>query len=84
MAEMTHAGQDHRHVVFVGCGNDFLIEAANFLRESFRRLDVVARFGKTGFAVILQSTGSTVSIVHQRLIQHSRKALAWLRGCTGN
>jgi RNA polymerase sigma-B factor len=48
---------------------DFLIDAADFLKESFRRLDVVTRYGKTGFAVILPSTKGTVSIVKQRLIQ---------------
>ena len=57
--------------------NDFLIDAAEFLRDAFRRLDVVARYGKTGFAVILPSTGSSVSIVHQRLLQ---QAASWTKG----
>ncbi len=48
---------------------DFLTDAAEFLRESFRRLDVVARYGKTGFAVILPSTRGNVTIVRQRLLQ---------------
>lgn len=56
---------------------DFLIDAAEYLRESFRRLDVVARWGRTGFAVILPSTGSSVSIVHQRLLQ---QAASWTKG----
>ncbi len=57
--------------------NDFLIDAAEFLRDSFRRLDVVARYGKTGFVVILPSTGSTVSIVHHRLLQQTA---SWTKG----
>jgi RNA polymerase sigma-B factor len=48
---------------------DFLADAADFLRDSFRRLDVVARYGVTGFAVILPSTRTGVAIVRQRLIQ---------------
>jgi RNA polymerase sigma-B factor len=53
---------------------DFLIDATEFLRDAFRRLDVVARYGKSGFAVILPSTGSSVSIVHQRLLD---QAVSW-------
>jgi RNA polymerase sigma-B factor len=48
---------------------DFMADAAEFFRESFRRLDVVARHGQTGFAVILPSTRTNVSIVRQRLVQ---------------
>jgi RNA polymerase sigma-B factor len=57
--------------------SDFLIDAAEFLRNAFRRLDVVARYGKTGFAVILPSTGSSVSIVHERLL---KQAASWTKG----
>jgi diguanylate cyclase (GGDEF)-like protein len=48
---------------------DFLADAADFLRDSFRRLDVVTRFGPTGFAVILPSTRTGVALVRQRLMQ---------------
>jgi RNA polymerase sigma-B factor len=48
---------------------DFLVDAADFLRVSFRRLDVVTRYGKTGFAVILPATQSSVGIVKDRLIK---------------
>jgi RNA polymerase sigma-B factor len=52
---------------------EFLIDVADFLRDSFRRLDVLTRFGQTGFAVILPSTQGAVSVVRQRLIQTTGK-----------
>jgi RNA polymerase sigma-B factor len=52
---------------------DFMAEAAEFLQASFRRLDMVARFGKAGFAVILPSTGPSVSVPHQRLLEQAKK-----------
>ena len=51
--------------------SDFLTEVSDFLRASFRRLDVVCRYGKAGFAVILPSTGSGSSIVRDRLIDQT-------------
>jgi RNA polymerase sigma-B factor len=56
---------------------DFLADAADFLKSNVRRLDVVARYGKTGFAVILPSTGHGVNVVRQRLID---KASNWMTG----
>jgi len=56
---------------------DFLADAAEFLKGNVRRLDVVARYGLTGFAVILPSTGHNVNIVRQRLID---KAANWMLG----
>jgi len=53
--------------------SDFLADAAEFFRESFRRLDVVARHGESGFAVILPSTRTSVAIVRQRLVQTTAK-----------
>jgi RNA polymerase sigma-B factor len=55
---------------------DFLIDAADFLRVSFRRLDVVTRYGRTGFAVILPSTQGSVVSVKERLI---RTTAAWTK-----
>lgn len=59
---------------------DFLADAADFLKENVRRLDVVARFGEEGFGVILPSTGKNVELVRQRLIS---KASAWMAGRYG-
>lgn len=48
---------------------DFLADAAEFLKESVRRLDIVCRHSSTGFGVILPSTGPSATIVRQRLSQ---------------
>ena len=56
---------------------DFLADAAEFLKNNVRRLDVVARYGTTGFAVILPSTGHGVNVVRQRLVD---KACGWMSG----
>lgn len=56
---------------------DFLADASEFLKSNVRRLDVVARFGLTGFAVILPSTGHGVNVVRQRLLD---KASNWMTG----
>lgn len=59
---------------------DFMADAAEFLKESVRRLDVVARWGTTGFAVILPLTGHNVGLVRQRLLQ---KTTNWALGRLG-
>ena len=46
---------------------DFLIDAADFLKKNVRRLDMVARDGDTGFAIMLPFTGGTVEAVRERL-----------------
>ncbi len=46
---------------------DFICETADFLKDTVRRLDVVCRYGKNGFAVILPATGIHASIVQKRL-----------------
>lgn len=56
---------------------DFLVDAADFLKGSVRRLDIVARFGSAGFGIILPSTGPSVTVVRQRITQ---KFDAWLTG----
>jgi len=57
--------------------SDFMADAAEFLKSNVRRLDIVARFGKSGFAVILPSTGHGVNVVRERLV---RKASSWMSG----
>lgn len=54
---------------------DFMMDAADFFKGNVRRLDVVARNGKTGFGIILPSTGHNVALVRQRLLQ---KIASWL------
>ncbi|MER3496267.1 MAG: hypothetical protein C4320_05375, partial [Armatimonadota bacterium] len=61
--------------------DDFLADAAEFFRENVRRLDLVARFGKTGFAVILPSSGNNVAAVRARL---HVKLDNWVSGRYGN
>jgi RNA polymerase sigma-B factor len=56
---------------------DFLSDACEFLRSNVRRLDVVARYGDSGFAIILPSTGHGVAVVRQRLLDRSS---AWMSG----
>jgi diguanylate cyclase (GGDEF)-like protein len=47
--------------------DDFLADAALFLRSQIRGLDLVGRIGPTGFGIILPSTGEAVQIVKARL-----------------
>lgn len=47
---------------------DFLADAAEFFKANVRRLDVVCRYGRDGFGIILPATGANVAIVRQRLI----------------
>ncbi|MBS1706710.1 MAG: sigma-70 family RNA polymerase sigma factor [Armatimonadetes bacterium] len=58
------------------CVRDFLFDAAEFLKTNVRRLDVVCRFGKTGFAIILPHTGPSTEVVVYRLNQRFEQ---WLR-----
>ena len=48
---------------------DFLADAADFLKQNVRRLDVVARDGARGFAILLPFTGGTVEVVRERLVK---------------
>lgn len=59
---------------------DFLADAAEFIKDNIRRLDVVARFGSTGFGIILPHDGRNVNIVHRRLVT---KAKQWTSGRLG-
>ncbi|HLP00174.1 MAG TPA: diguanylate cyclase, partial [Fimbriimonas sp.] len=60
---------------------DFLSDAADFFRDNLRRLDIVARFGDTGFAIILPSGGKNVSMVRDRLFE---SLVGWVNGRYGN
>ena len=60
---------------------DFMCDAADFFRDNVRRLDVVARFGETGFAIILPSGGKNIQIVKDRL--HARLT-DWVSGRYGS
>lgn len=59
----------------------FLFDAAEFFRDGVRRLDVVARFGESGFAIILPSSRKNVAGVKERL---HKKLEAWVGGRYGN
>ncbi|MBI1755639.1 MAG: sigma-70 family RNA polymerase sigma factor [Fimbriimonas ginsengisoli] len=56
---------------------EFLADAAEFLKDNVRRLDAVSRYGETGFAIILPSTTANVELVRQRLISKSER---WMSG----
>lgn len=60
---------------------DFLADATEFIRENVRRLDVVARFGDSGFGVILPSVGRGVDLVRKRLVS---KVGEWISGRYGS
>lgn len=53
----------------------FLSDAADFIRASVRRLDLVGRIGETGFGLVLPGTGSAVESVRKRL---EERLLDWL------
>lgn len=56
---------------------DFIADAAEFLKENVRRVDVVARVGETGYGVVLPVTGPNVALVKERLVQ---KIADWMSG----
>ena len=60
---------------------DFLCDAAEFFRDNVRRLDVVARYGSTGFAIILPSGGKNIQIVKDRM---HKKLMDWVSGRYGS
>lgn len=55
--------------------DDFLADAADFLKDTVRRLDVVCRLGDAGFAVLLPSTANTASLARQRILS---RIVAWI------
>lgn len=52
----------------------FLADAARFLRESVRRLDVVGRIGTQGFGIILPGTGDRGNAISSRVVN---RLIAW-------
>lgn len=56
---------------------DFMADAAEFLRENVRRIDIVARMGVSGFGVILPVNGPNVVLVRERLV---RRIQDWMSG----
>ena len=57
------------------CVTDFMADAAEFCKESIRRLDVTCCYGSEGFGIILPSTGATAAVVTARL---QAKFAPWL------
>ncbi|MCH8274891.1 MAG: sigma-70 family RNA polymerase sigma factor [Armatimonadetes bacterium] len=55
--------------------DDFLTDAAGYLKNSVRRLDAVGRMRQTGFGIVLPGTGKTVKAVHDRL---AKRLQTWL------
>ncbi len=62
---------------------DFLADASDFFRENLRRLDVVARYGDHGFAIILPSGGKNVQLVKERLFTSLQDWVSGRFGSTG-
>jgi RNA polymerase sigma-B factor len=62
---------------------DFLADAANFFKDNVRRLDVVARFGDHGFAIVLPSGGKNVQLVKERLFESLQDWVSGRYGTTG-
>jgi RNA polymerase sigma-B factor len=59
---------------------DFLADASEFFKDNVRRLDVVARYGESGFGIVLPYGARNVAVVHQRLLA---KTKAWTLGRLG-
>ena len=62
---------------------DFLADAADFFKENLRRLDVVARYGDHGFAIVLPSGGKNVQLVKERLFDSLQDWVSGRYGTTG-
>lgn len=59
---------------------DFLQNAAAFLRDGVRRLDILGRVGETGFGIIFPGTGEQVRVAHDRI---RAKVQGWLERNAG-
>ncbi len=55
--------------------DDFMADAAEFVKDSVRRLDLVCRVGEQGFGVILPSAGNNVAMIQRRLVN---KIVGWM------
>lgn len=56
---------------------DFLADAAEFLRKAVRSLDVVCRYGKSGFGIILPGASANADMVRHRL---EKRFSQWMSG----
>ena len=56
---------------------DLMTDASDFFRNNVRRLEIVCRYGETGFAIIFPETGPKLGTVRKRLLN---KLFAWLHG----
>jgi RNA polymerase sigma-B factor len=59
---------------------DFMTDAAEFFKDQVRRLDIVCRYGESGYGIILPTTGHNVSVVRQRLVQ---RVTSWITARNG-
>lgn len=55
--------------------SDFLFDAADILKASVHRLDMVCRFGESGFGVLIPFTGVHAGLIRERLV---KKAQDWM------
>lgn len=62
---------------------DFLSDAADYIKDLVRRLDVLCCYGKDGFGIILPMTGGTASVVKARLENRLNPWTATRRGPHG-
>jgi len=60
-----------------GSVEDLLADAAEFLKENVRRIDVVCRVGEHGFGIILCATQLSAEIICSRMTHQFE---SWLRG----
>lgn len=63
---------------------DFLADAAEYLKENVRRLDISCCYGKEGLAIIMPQTGATAAVVQARLQGKFKPWLDQRRGPTGS
>lgn len=50
--------------------SDFMADAAEFLRDHVRRIDIVAKIGESGYGVILPVSGPDIEKVRERLVNN--------------
>lgn len=50
--------------------SDFMADAAEFLRDHVRRIDIVAKIGESGYGVILPVSGPDIERVRERLVNN--------------
>lgn len=65
------------------CVQDFLVDASEHLKDCVRRLDIVCRLGKTGYAVILPNTSVSSEVLLQRMLTKTEEWLNARRAPSG-